>query len=214
MKKGALVASLAVAISAVPASGGTLNFPLLFDEDNQPPTFLEGPLVLPNATLRNLTTQFGVPGNPIVSDTIYVNASFAFCFIGAGAPGLGSCDGSGEIVFNGPISNLQFDVSFWDSSDRIEITAFLGMQEVGKKFLWQFALPEGQTTFNGTIDLSAFGALDRLDFYDTSSAGGALFSKFRFEEGAVGVIPLPPALPMLGTALLGLGLIARRRRRA
>lgn len=185
MKSLSLLAGAALVASALSSNASTLDFSAVQG-------FQNSPLVLSNATLTSLS------GGRILVGPSAALQEDGFCFF---SESNNTCESDGRIAFGGPVSNLLFDVDGWDPGDFIAISAYLGATFLGTL----------NAVANATLDFSGFGALDRLDFDDSSIGAGAGFSTFRFTEGGVGVIPLPPALPLLAAGLLVLGVIGRRR---
>jgi hypothetical protein len=146
------------------------------------------PLVLSNATLTNLTAAQIIVGPGAAGE------ADGFCFIAAG-----SCEADGEILFSSAVTNLTFDIDGADFGDNVEISAFNGATLVGSQVF----------TTNAMVDFSAFGAITRLLFDDSSTAAGFGYSTFSFNQGEV-VVPAPAAMSLFLFGLAGLGVALRR----
>lgn len=168
------LALAAFAACTVSAQAATINFAPVQG-------FHANPLVLPEATLTNLTgTQILVgPGCASVSD--------GFCFIGNGAAA------DGRIDFSNAVTDLSFDIDGWGTGDFVAISAFLGATNLGTL----------NAVGNGRLDFSVFGTITSLRMDDSSTAAGVGYSTFFFNSANNNRVPEPGVLALAGLALLG-----------
>ncbi len=179
-------------LGAVPgANAATLNIPELG-------SFAVSPIVLPEATIRNLensTLATGAAGFGIAN---------GFCFTN---PAI-NCKSDGEIVFTNPVTNLTFNTAgaHFGGSDSVSISAFDGAAGL---------LAMLTVTTDGLVDLSGAGAITRLFFDDNSADRGGLgYHGFSFNVAPpMAAVPLPAALPLLAGGLGLMGLVGWRRKR-
>lgn len=150
--------------------------------------FNSNPLVLPEATINNLS------GGTVLVGPGAAGQSDGFCFLSGGGRG---CENDGEIVFSSAVSNLFLDVDGASPGDSVLIQAFNGPTLVGAI----------ATTVDGTLDFSAFGAITRLFFDDSSIAFGVGYSTITFDTA----VPEPASLALLALGLAGLGFSLRRK---
>jgi len=115
-----------------------------------------------------------------------------------------ACATDWEIVFNSAVSNLSFFSFGWESGDQVQIQAFDGLT------LLQTII----VTANTKLNFTTLSSVTRLAFSDLGSlSSGIAFGDFLFDENAV-VTPLPAALPLFLSGLIGAGIAGRRRRTA
>jgi hypothetical protein len=171
--------ALSAAVS-MPAGAVTIDFSGV--QGSQP-----SPLVLPEATITNLT------GTTVLVGPGAAGQTDGFCFLNGS-----NCDADGEMLFSSAVMNLSFDVDGWGTGDFVAISAFDGMTLLGTL----------NATANGNLDFSAFGTITKLSFDDSSSSAGVGYSTFLYDVA----VPESGTLGMLALGLAGLGCAARRRK--
>ena len=181
------------------------------------------------------TVYDGANGTPSGSSLTWTDGTIAKFSGGAGtgtghaAPYTGSAQETTTYFYAPTGGSVTFDLGkpateigfLWGSVDtetgRNQVTLYSGKDGTGSKI--------GQ--FDGSNVKSALPSLVAGNWYSGGSVwanitstsgdiGSVVFSDNRggnsFEFDKVSAVPLPGALPLFGTALLGLGMLARRRR--
>lgn len=175
------VALMVVCIVSFNAQAATLDFSAV--QGGQGST-----LTLSNATINLIS------GSYILVGPSAAGQSDGFCFVGSG------CEADGEIIFNNSVKDLFFDVDGAQAGDSVLISAYDDTNSLLGSIL---------ATANGRLDFSAFGAIKRLFFDDSSTAAGVGYSTFEFEN--VSAVPVPAAVWLFGSALLGLMGVSRKK---
>lgn len=145
---------------------------------------------VPGATINHADS-----GGTILVGPSAAGQADGFCFLELNAF---SCEADGELIFDSAVTNLTFDIDGASAGDSVEISAYNGVSLLGSQTF----------TANGVADFSAFGAITRLFFDDSSTAAGVGYSTITF-DGSAPIVPLPASLPLL---LAGFGVLALRRR--
>jgi hypothetical protein len=184
-----------VTVAGTQVKAATLDFTEVGQDGLVPQTVIS----LSNATI----TSFG--DDIYVGSPSFFGASNGLGIICASPAGSGNCEEDMQIDFADDVTNLSFGSFGVSTGDEVDVTAFLD----------GVALGNVTVTSETLVDFSAFGAIDSLFFADNSTSAGIGWGDFSFDSGPVvtppiAAVPLPAGLPLLGIALLGLGLRTRR----
>ncbi|MDJ0926617.1 MAG: hypothetical protein QNJ73_03115 [Gammaproteobacteria bacterium] len=116
----------------------------------------------------------------------------SFCFIT-----MDGCTGAGSLAFTQPVVNLTLDVFGVAPGETatIEILGSVGL------------LDTVTVTEDGVVDLSSYGVITELVIDAADFASGSAYRDITFE-----IVPIPAALPLMLSALLGSGWFFARRR--
>ena len=204
-----VVAGVSLAISASAASAVTFSFTGVNEADSQSKSFSVGGI-----GLTVTAGTFSSASNPS-------NINFSTRRVdrdpdGLGADGVGDGDqvdgsfGNDVLVFTFDQNVILESISFGnvDGNDDFafggvsgsSFTRIVNFQDVASSVLVStFASPAQATGL--AFGIGAIGSADN-------------FTIKRLKVSAVSAIPLPPAMLLLGTAIIGLGAISRRRRKA
>lgn len=111
-----------------------------------------------------------------------------------------------NIEFNAVIENLYFEatepIGFFD----VNVSAYNDGGLVGS-----LLLSRSQTI----ADFSSFGLITSLVFTDGGNSPfseGSYYGNFSFDVANISAVPLPAAFPLFGAALIGIGLLSRRKK--
>ncbi len=140
-------------------------------------------LALPEGTFVSSGTDIFLNG---------ANASSICAVIGT------ACDADLSLTFNGLASNISFEVIDWGPGDSILVSLF----DSGSNLLESTSI-----LGNGIFSFPSVGVASM--FFDNSSTDfGTWYANWSFDIRAV---PAPPAAWLFGSALLGLGVVKRRK---
>ena len=118
---------------------------------------------------------------------------------------------SGGFVFDGPGN----DLFVAEVGDARELADVFVSEDFGMTFTF-LGQADGNTVTEFDLGAIGFtGMVNAVKIVGLDNFGGSPGFDLAYVEGLAGsvsLIPVPPALPLLGAALVGLGLIGRRRR--
>lgn len=161
-------------------------------------------------TITN-TSTFGSINDVLFESLAVGQPVFSICFIS------NLCLGDGEIVFSRAVTNLSFNITAVQGGDRVLISAF----DSGNNVLGTI------DTSTTVTDFSSFGEITRLVFDDVGPTGqlpnpstgdfhsqgaGIGYNGFSFDITPVTAVPVPAAVWLFGSGLLGLVGVARRKK--
>lgn len=99
----------------------------------------------------------------------------------------------------------------WGTIDSLNtIEFFKGSSSIGT--LTGATVENGSSIGVGLVEVTVDGGFDRVLFSNLNPSGQP-FNAFEFGSVTVAAVPLPATLPLILSSVIGLGLVARRRRR-
>lgn len=189
-----LCKSVIVATTIVAAASGTQAATLDFTEVGATGIVPSTVINLSNATLTSFGDDMYIGAPGVYGET---NGLGIVC---ASPVGNASCEEDLRINFASSVMNLMFESFGASFGDSVTVSAFSGATLLGSLVV----------TTDTSIDFSGFGAIDRLEFVDNSTAAGIGWGDFSFNTRTT--VPEPSSFALLGLALGGLGFVGRRKR--
>ena len=162
-----------------------------FDFETLPPGDVGGVVVLPEGTFTSANSLFNL------SSFYFPGAGGSICAFDAAAF---NCQVDMVLDFSSAVTGLMFESVGFNGGDFSTISAYDGATFLGSISGFADAL----------LDFSSFGSITQLVFDDSSTGAGYGYGAFKFDQG-LPEVPVPAALPLLLTALGGLGIMTRRR---
>lgn len=178
-----------------PCSAVTIDFEAFSTQNFGPSTIIDG--VTFSIVSPSSNPQVRVFNASADTRTAYV--------LGCEIPGAG-CVEELEVDFGQAVTNLSFDFV----ADNVDtgsgsVTAFLNNVIVGMLSL----AGDGDGLTHEVVSLAGLGAIDRLILNPNPDPAGIGYDNFSYDVSA---IPLPAAIWLFGTALIGLAGFSRRRK--